>query len=74
MEIPLTLGHSADFRGRPPWPPLRHYLVNQHAAAGVSLLVRVADAEQGVGETWFESRLKRPDEGIAGRARRSGAG
>ncbi len=69
-EVLLTLGHTAQtWWATPVDEPLHRYLVNQRAAAGDSLLVRVIDAEQGLGEAWFESRLKRPAEAISARNR-----
>ncbi len=69
-DVPLTLGHTAQARwATPVAEPLRRYLVDQRAAAGDSMLIRVIDAEQGLGEAWFESRLKRPAEAISARNR-----
>lgn len=70
-EASLALSHTAQGLrwATPVAEPLRRYLVDQRAAAGDSLLLRVTDAEQGLGEAWLESRLRRPDAAIAVRNR-----
>jgi len=70
-EAALALSHTVEGLrwATPVSEPLRRYLVDHRAAAGDSLLLRVTDAEQGIGEAWFESRLRHPAEAIAARNR-----
>jgi hypothetical protein len=69
-EIELAL----EFLGTATWGStmplgLRGYLVEQRAAAGDSLLIRVVEGEAGSCEAWFESRAQRDAQAMAGRDR-----
>lgn len=69
-EASLTLAHEGTLGWAiPVADPLRRYLIDQHAAAGDALLIRVLDAEDGRGEAWLEAKRRRPEEAIAARNR-----
>lgn len=72
-----TLALTLDFLGGGVWgsqmpEELRRYLVEQRAAAGDSLLVRVHDPEAGQGEAWLEPARKRDQAAVARRNREIG--
>ncbi|MBI2940902.1 MAG: hypothetical protein HYY04_10735 [Chloroflexi bacterium] len=65
---------SPDFFGNGVWGSsmpegLRRYLVENQAAVGDSLLIRVVDTEAGRGEAWLEPRRKRDEAAMAQRNR-----
>ncbi|HET7037927.1 MAG TPA: hypothetical protein VFI42_19795 [Thermomicrobiaceae bacterium] len=66
VSLPLTSGHRGHWGTEMP-APLQHFLTEQHATAGDSLLIRVLDAEEGRGEIRFEPRATRDDKAIAER-------
>ena len=64
----LTLGFVDTGTWGSPMPEaLRAYLIEHHASAGDSLLIRIVDGERGECEARFESRLKRDEAAMARR-------
>jgi hypothetical protein len=70
QEVELTPSHTGGYGWAIPLEePLRRYLVDQRAAAGDALLIRLIDVENALADIWFESRLRRPDDALAVRNR-----
>ncbi|MHB8993598.1 MAG: hypothetical protein ACYC66_18405 [Chloroflexota bacterium] len=69
-EVALPLGFLGHGVWGSPMPEgLRRYLVENRAAAGDSLLIRVVDGEAGRCEAWFEPRARRNEVAVTGRNR-----
>jgi Plasmid pRiA4b ORF-3-like protein len=68
VELPLEFLGTATWGTAMP-DGLRRYLVDERAAAGDSLLIRVVGGEDGSCEAWFESRGRRDELAVARRNR-----
>ena len=68
VELPLEFLGTATWGTAMP-DGLRLYLVDERAAAGDSLLIRVVGGEDGSCEAWFESRDRRDAQAVKGRNR-----
>jgi hypothetical protein len=68
VELPLEFLGTATWGTAMP-DGLRRYLVDERAAAGDSLLIRVVGGEDGTCEAWFESRDRRDAQAVKGRNR-----
>ncbi len=68
VELPLEFLGTATWGTAMP-DALRRYLVDERAAAGDSLLIRVVGGEDGSCEAWFESRDRRDAQAVKGRNR-----
>lgn len=66
--VALSLEHlGTGIWGSPVPDPLRRYLIENQAAAGDSLLVRVIDGEAGLAEVWLEPRRQRDQAAVEAR-------
>jgi hypothetical protein len=68
VELPLEFLGTATWGTAMP-DGLRRYLVDERAAAGDSLLIRVVGGEDGSCQAWFESRGRRDAHAVARRNR-----